>query len=62
MNISGQSEVIPLWPDGAPVTILRGPISHRLLPKALAANCTNEGGVFGTTRFLKQAATALLPH
>lgn len=24
-----------------------------LTPEALAANCTNEGGVFGTTRFLK---------
>src|SRR5262249_38743638 len=24
-----------------------------MTPEALAANCTNEGGVFGTTRFLK---------
>lgn len=29
-------------------------LSHPVMtPEALAANCTNEGGVFGTTRFLK---------
>lgn len=29
-------------------------LSHPIItPAALAANCTNEGGVFGTTRFLK---------